>query len=183
MIKYFCDRCGKETKKNAIVVQKDVARGGKFNSVIFVFDTGILCEECAEKFDAIKDKLRYEEDIFNMTEEEIRLLRCSFKVGDEVITDDGRVGIIESICTCDKCKARGFYEPRIKMKIGSQIYITDTDKSDGFKAYYKIGNKVFGNIDDQYLLDHLKTYKDAIKEIEAQLDVIKGVRENNNDRR
>ncbi len=178
MIKYFCDRCGKETKQTCKVIPKNVARGGRDNSVLIVFGNGILCEECAEKFDAIKDKLEREEDIFNMTEEEIRLLRCTFKVGDEVITDDGRVGVIESICTCDKCKERGFYEPRIKMKIGSQIYITDTDKSDGFKDYYKIGDKVFGNIYDKYLLDHLKTYKEAIKEIEAQLSVIEGLKKN-----
>ena len=135
MIKYFCDRCGKE------------------------ISSGNLCEEC-----------EYEE------------LTCGFKVGDEVITDDGRVGIITDICDCERCKKRGFYEPRVEMKLGSQVYITDTDKKNGFISYYKIGDKIFGNIDDQYLYSHLKEYTEAIKEIEAQLDVIKGLRENNNDR-
>ena len=136
MIKYFCDRCGKET------------------------DGVHLCEAC-----------EYEE------------LTCGFKVGDEVITDDGRVGIITDICDCEYCKKRGFYEPIVEMKLGSQMYITDTDKENGFISYYKIGDKVFGNIDDQYLHSHLKEYTEAIKEIEAQLDVIKSLRENNNDRR
>lgn len=131
MIKYFCDRCGKET------------------------DGTHICEEC-----------EYEE------------LTCGFKVGDEVITDDGRVGTITDICTCDRCKKRGFYEPIVQMKIGSQVYITDTDKENGFISYYKIGDRIFGNIDDKYLLDHMKTYKEAIKEIEAQLDVIKGLKKN-----
>ena len=135
MIKYFCDRCGKE------------------------ISSGNLCEEC-----------EYEE------------LTCGFKVGDEVITDDGRVGIITDICDCERCKKRGFYEPRVEMKLGSQVYITDTDKKNGFISYYKIGDKIFGNIDDQYLYSHLKEYTEAIKEIEAQLDVIKELRENNNDR-
>ena len=172
MIKYFCDRCGKEVKDDGLQLDAGLFNG--HNQMVMRYgDPKHLCKECAEKFDAIKDKLEREEDIFNMTEEEIRLLRCTFKVGDEVITDDGCVGVIESICTCDKCKARGFYEPRVKMKIGSQIYITDTDKSDGFRSYYKIGDRVFGNINDQYLLDHLKTYKEAIKEIEAQLNVIR----------
>ena len=54
---------------------------------------------------------------------------CGFKVGDQVITDDGRVGVIESICDCESCKDRGFYEPRVKMQDGyDQIWITDTDK-------------------------------------------------------
>lgn len=130
MIKYFCDRCGKET-----------------NGVH-------ICETC-----------------------ESNELTQGFKVGDEVITDDGRVGTIIDICTCDRCKGRGFYEPRVEMKIGSQIYITDTDKENGFISYYKIGDKVFGNIYDKYLLGHMETYKEAIKEIEAQLDVIKKLRE------
>ena len=83
MIKYFCDRCGKETKKNAMVVQKEVARGGISDSVMFVFDTGMLCEECAEKFDVIKDKLEHVEDIFNMTDEDIEL--CLFNENEDEI--------------------------------------------------------------------------------------------------
>jgi hypothetical protein len=133
MIKYFCDRCGKET-----------------NGVH-------ICKTC-----------------------ENNELTQGFKIGDEVITDDGRVGTITDICTCDKCKKRGFYEPMVEMKIGSQIYITDTDKENGFISYYKIGDQVFGNIDDKYLLNHLKTYQEAIKEIEAQLDVIENLREETN---
>lgn len=131
MVKYFCDRCGKE------------------------INSGNLCDKC-----------EYEE------------LTCGFKIGDEVITSDGCVGIITDFCTCSKCKERGFYEPEIEMKVGSQIYITDTDKSDRFKDYYKIGDKIFGNIYDKYLLDHLKTYKEAITEIEAQLSVIEGLKKN-----
>ena len=149
MIKYFCDRCGKETKKNAKVVQKEVARGGISNSVMFVFDTGMLCEECAEKFDAIKDKLEYVEDIFNMTDEEIASLRCVFKVGDKVITSDGRTGTITSICDCDRCKGRGFYEPTVTFEDGTTDYIMISDKNNGFKSYYSIGNKIFGNLDEE----------------------------------
>ena len=94
MIKYFCDRCGKEIR------------------------SGNFCEECA-----------YEE------------LTCGFKVGDEVITYDGRVGTITDFCTCSSCKQRSFYEPEIEMKIGSQIWMTDTDKDNGFDDFYKIGKR------------------------------------------
>ena len=178
MIKYFCDRCGKECDKEAMTIQRFVYDG--LGAKIDWIRNDHLCSECMGKFLAIRDKLKYEDDIFDMTDEDVELLRYTFKVGDEVITDDGRVGIIESVCTCDKCKERGFYEPRVKMKIGSQIYITDTDKSDGFRGYYKIGDQVFGNINDGYLWQHREAYMKAIEEIDAQLDVIKKLKENNN---
>lgn len=182
MIKYFCDRCGKETKRNAMVVQKEVARGGKFDSVLFVFDNGILCEKCAEKFDSIKDKLKRKEDIFNMTEEEIRLLRCSFKVGDKVITADGRTGTITSICDCDRCKNRGFYEPKVEMNIGvDQIWITDTDKENGFISFYQIGDRVFGNVDTEaskYVRERIIELKHEVINYESQLDMLKKLENN-----
>ena len=172
MIKYFCDRCGKETKNNAKVVQKEVARGGRFNSVMFVFDSGILCEKCAEKFDAIKDKLKHEEDIFNMTEAEILLLRCSFKSGDKVITADGRTGTITSICKCDSCAKRGFYEPTIKMDDGSTEYIMISDKEDGFKSYYQIGDGVFGNLDEESVIKELEEIGERYNKLIKQQGMI-----------
>ena len=131
MIKYFCDRCGKE------------------------ISSGNLCEECS-----------YEE------------LTCGFKVGDEVITYDGRIGTITDFCTCSACKMRGFYEPEIEMKIGSQIWMTDTDKNNGFDDYYKIGKRVFGNLDDKRLLGRMETLKEEMQEIEAQLNVINSLTKN-----
>lgn len=133
MIKYFCDRCGKET------------------------DSTHICEVC-----------EYEE------------LTYGFKVGDQVITDDGRVGTIVDICDCESCKKRGFYEPRVDMTIGEyQIYITDKDKRNGFQNFYKIGDQVFGNIDEQYVLNNIEYKKKDISDmqrelmqLEAQLNVI-----------
>ena len=132
MIKYFCDRCGKE------------------------ISSGNFCEECV-----------YEE------------LTCGFKIGDEVITYDGRVGTITDFCTCSSCKQRNFYEPEIEMKSGSQIWMTDTDKDNGFDYFYKIGKRVFGNLDDKRLLGRMETLKEEMQEIESQLDVINRLRENN----
>ena len=171
MIKYFCDRCGKETKNNAKVVQKNVARGGISNSVMFVFDNGILCEECTEKFDAIKDKLKHEEDIFNMTEAEIILLRCTFKVGDKVITSDGRTGTITSICECESCKKRGFYEPEVDFGDYTD-YIMFSDNEDGFKSYYKIGDRVFGNIDEEPVIKELEEIGERYNKLVKQQEMI-----------
>lgn len=183
MIKYFCDRCGKETKKEARFIPKDVARGGISNSVMFVFDNGILCEKCAEKFDAIKDKLKHEEDIFNMTEEEIRLLRCSFKVGDKVITADGRTGTITSICTCERCKERGFYESEVDFGDYTD-YIMISDKEDGFKSYYQIGDRVFGNLDEESVIKELEEigerYNKLIKQ-QGMIHLLRYKKEYNND--
>lgn len=183
MIKYFCDRCGKETKKEARFIPKDVARGGRDNSIMFIFDNGILCEECAKKFDAIKDKLKHEEDIFDMSDEDIELLRYTFKVGDKVIADDGRTGTIVEICTCDRCKKRGFYEPKVQMDIGVyQIWITDTDKKNGFMSFYQIGNRVFGNIDNEAsknIRERIVELKHELVEYEAQLNMMKKLENNN----
>lgn len=71
-----------------------------------------------------------------------------FHVGDEVITDDGRVGKITSICTCDRCEARGFYEPSVKFEYEDYSnYITHWDYESGFERYYKIGDYLFRNLD------------------------------------
>lgn len=79
-------------------------------------------------------------------------LSCGFKIGDEVITSTGKVGRITHICTCDSCKDRGFYEPRVEVDIGNEpIHITVNDKRDNFSSFYKIGDKVFGNIDEDTL--------------------------------
>lgn len=112
------------------------------------------------------DKCEYEE------------LTCGFKVGDEVITSDGCVGTITDICTCKSCKERGFYEPEIEMKIGPQIYMTDYAKKNGFDDYYKIGDKVFGNINDRHLLGRMESLKEEMSEIGARLNVIKKLTNN-----
>ena len=177
MIRYFCDRCDKEIEDNGRKMYV-----GAYDALGMLITTigqpKHLCEECSAKLDAIKDQLKCEEDIFNMADEDVELLRYAFKVGDEVITDDGCVGTITDICTCDHCKKRGFYEPIVQMKIGSQIYITDTDKENGFISYYKIGDRVFGNINDKHLWKHRETYQKAIEEIDAQLGVIESIKHN-----
>ena len=145
MIKYFCDKCGKEIADDENIEVKE-------GQVLH------YCDEC-----------RANE------------LTCGFKVGDQVITDDGCVGVIESICDCPSCKIRGFYEPTVKTEIGLYgIYITDTDKNNGFKSFYKIGDRVFGNIDEQEerrLEEDIYTRKSEIIRLEAQLNVLKTLKE------
>ena len=143
MIKIFCDKCGKEITDNVNMIKEEaeaVSGGrvvGKFTSASYQY-----CDECMKNG-----------------------LACGFKVGDKVITSTGKVGTITDICTCDKCKERGFYEPKVEVKIGNGD---------------KISDKVFGNIDEDDVLYNIKSTKEQIKELqselielEAQLNVVK----------
>lgn len=165
MIKIYCDKCGKEITDN---VNREVeeTKAVDLHGVVVAKWTDILhyCDEC-----------QYNE------------LTCDFKVGDQVITSTGKVGTITSICTCDQCKDRGFYEPTVELEIGDgSIWITDNDKRVNFRSFYKIGDRVFGNIDEECVVNNIKSKKEFIKEqqeeliqLEGQLNVIKGLKKDN----
>ena len=186
MIKYFCDRvgCGKEIKEKATLIPI-YAYDGKGIKIVQFGDKHI-CEDCAKKLEEIKDTLlsnHYEQDFLQMTDEDIELLRYTFKVGDKVITDDGRTGTITEICICDRCKKRGFYESKVKMDVGmDQIWITDTDKENGFKSFYQIGDRVFGNIDaeaSKYIGEQITKLEYEATQYKAQLNMVKKLENNN----
>lgn len=42
-----------------------------------------------------------------------------FHEGDFVESSDGKIGYISSICHCDECKKRGFFEPTITYSDGT----------------------------------------------------------------
>ena len=93
-----------------------------------------------------------------------------FKVGDEVINSRGSKGVIIEICNCDRCKDRGFLEPQVTNTLGADyIYITDLDKSNGFSNYYKIGEYMFGNIDEASVISDIKNTTENIRELEKRL--------------
>lgn len=46
-----------------------------------------------------------------------------FHEGDYVESNDGKIGYISSICHCDECKKRGFFEPTITYSDGTTDYI------------------------------------------------------------
>lgn len=177
MIKFYCDKCTKETTRDKIksIIENEYARDAQGNKIIgFLKATYDLCEECIEKYEKLNIKIG---DFMNMSDEEIELTLYTFKVGDEVITDDGRVGTIIDICTCEKCKERGFYEPKITTETGiHDIWITDADKNNGFISYYKIGDKIFGNVDEkaeERIKEDIHTRRHEIIALEAQLNVLK----------
>lgn len=107
-----------------------------------------------------------------------------FKVGDIVITNIGAVGKIVGFCDCDLCKDRCFYEPIVEYEIGNgDKYITAYDKRVGYSSFYKIGDKVFGNIDEDYLNDVICDKQNRIielakelKELNKQKDIISQIK-------
>ena len=153
MIKVFCDKCGKEItdKVNTVKEEAEAVSDGrvvcKFTSASYQ-----CCNECMEN-----------------------KLSCGFKIGDEVITSTGEVGRITDICTCNFCRDRGFYEPTVEVEIGNNaIYITDSDKRNNFRSFYKIGDQVFGNIDEDVVLDEIKSTKEEVRKLQLKLIELDG---------
>lgn len=163
MIKFFCDKCGKEITDNVNITTDETEVKDCHGSTLVKFTraTYQYCDEC------MKDDLT-----------------CGFKMGDMVITSTGETGLITDICTCDNCKKRGFYEPVVATRIGTnKIYITDNDKRVNFRSFYKIGNKVFGNIDEDVVDYKLTANEESMEklidnqiELRKQKDIISEIR-------
>ena len=184
MIKYFCDRCGKETR--IAITMPVYVHDGKGN-VINQIDSKDICEDCAKKLVEVKDELvkkHYLQDFLLMSDEDIELFRYVFKVGDKVIASDGLTGIVKEVCTCSECKRRGFYELTVEMEDGSVDYVMVTDKKRGFDAYYSIGDRVFGNLDEKPVVKELEEigerYNKLIKQ-QGMIHLLRYKKENNND--
>lgn len=95
-----------------------------------------------------------------------------FNVGDKVITTDGVVGKITSICTCSQCEERGFYEPTWENEYGDEYYITINDAIFGFNTYYQIGEYHFNGLDKDEVLYDMAFYERELKKLKKQLKVI-----------
>ena len=169
----YCDKCNNEVQQLTSMPDTITAYAGEFPVARFYKGEVQLCDKCLEKLESLHMDIK---DFMTMSDEDIELALYTFKVGDQVITADGRVGTITEICTCERCKERGFYEPRIETEVGLyDIWITDTDKKNGFISYYKIGDRVFGNVDEKQidvLKEDIHTRKHEIIALEAQLNVL-----------
>lgn len=99
-------------------------------------------------------------------------LKMNFKIGDKVISADGYVGKIISICECDRCKERGFYEPVVEWSDGSVDWITIWEKKSNFHNYYQIGDNIFGNIFLDDVKQQIVDTKKVLRCLEEQRDVL-----------
>ena len=98
-----------------------------------------------------------------------------FEVGDKIVTTFGETGKIVSICDCDMCARRGFYEPRwVRDETGDERYITKYDAECNFDDYRQIGKYRFNNAFNKSFVSRrineceaeLQQYKNQLKVIE-----------------
>lgn len=152
MIKYFCDRCGKEISGGKLYADKTFEEVcDSLGNVVTTYASVVhSCEEC-----------RHED------------LSYGFKVGDKVITSDGRFGYITEICTCESCANRGFYEPTVTFEDGTTECIMISDKNDGFKSYYQIGKRKFGDFDAEYVDKQIEDVAERYRKLVRQKVIIK----------
>lgn len=70
-----------------------------------------------------------------------------FHEGDYVESSDGKIGYISSICHCDECKKRGFFEPTITYFDGTTDYISNYSVKTVSSDYKQIGTQKFSTED------------------------------------
>lgn len=70
-----------------------------------------------------------------------------FHEGDFVENKDGKIGYISSICHCDECKKRGFFEPTITYSDGTTDYISNYSVKTVSSDYKQIGIQKFSTED------------------------------------
>ncbi len=70
-----------------------------------------------------------------------------FHEGDFVENNDGKIGYISSICHCDECKRRGFFEPTITYSDGTTDYISNYSVKTVSSDYKQIGTQKFSTED------------------------------------
>lgn len=70
-----------------------------------------------------------------------------FHEGDFVESSDGKIGYISSICHCDECKKRGFFEPTIQYLDGTTDYISNYSAKTIPSDYKQIGTQKFSTED------------------------------------
>lgn len=75
--------------------------------------------------------------------EENNTTDIQFHEGDFVENKDGKIGYISSICHCDECKRRGFFEPTITYSDGTTDYISNYSVKTVSSDYKQIGTQKF----------------------------------------
>lgn len=80
--------------------------------------------------------------------EENNITDIQFHEGDYVENNDGKIGYISSICHCDECKKRGFFEPIITYSDGTTDYISNYSVKTVSSDYKQIGIQKFSTEDE-----------------------------------
>lgn len=97
------------------------------------------------------------------------------RTGDKVITADGRVGRVTSVCECEDCAERGFFEPTYMIK-GDPVehYISIGQYRKGFPDFYLIGKNFFGNkISTDEMERRISEQREVVEREKEKLDALR----------
>lgn len=95
-----------------------------------------------------------------------------FHEGDYVENSDGKIGYISSICHCDECKKRGFFEPTITYNDWTTDYISNYSVKTVSSDYKQIGTQKFSTEDstESTLKNKIATLEKENKELKEKVD-------------
>lgn len=95
-----------------------------------------------------------------------------FHEGDYVENNDGKIGYISSICHCDECKKRGFFEPTITYSDGTTDYISNYSVKTVPSDYKQIGTQRFSTEDstENVLRNRIAALEKENKELKEEVD-------------
>ena len=91
-----------------------------------------------------------------------------FHEGDYVENNDDKIGYISSICHCDECKKRGFFEPTITYSDGTTDYISNYSVKNVSSDYKQIGTQKFSTKD--VLRNRIAALEKENKELTEKVD-------------
>lgn len=100
--------------------------------------------------------------------EENNTTDIQFHEGDFVENKDGKIGYISSICHCDECKKRGFFEPTITYSDGTTDYISNYSVKTVPSDYKQIGIQKFSKEDE--LRNRIAALEKENKELKEEVD-------------
>lgn len=100
--------------------------------------------------------------------EENNITDIQFHEGDYVENKDGKIGYISSICHCDECKKRGFFEPTITYSDGTTDYISNYSVKTVPFDYKQIGIQKFSTED--ILRNKIDALEKENKELKEEVD-------------
>lgn len=103
---------------------------------------GYLHIETVQNIDGVT--LRFRDPIVL---KENNITDIQFHEGDYVENNEGKIGYISSICHCDECKKRGFFEPTITYSDGTTDYISNYSVKTVSSDYKQIGTQKFSTKD------------------------------------
>lgn len=104
--------------------------------------------------------------------EENNITDIQFHEGDFVENKDGKIGYISSICHCDECKKRGFFEPTITYSDGTTDYISNYSVKTVPSDYKQIGTQKFSTEDSikNTLKNRIAALEKENKELKEEVD-------------